>query len=826
MRMAPLVPITVAFAAGIALASWRQPAASVLILAGVSCGWIARRNRHPAARVGCLCGVWVCVGMLHAAVHPHVLTGEELPAIVPSHHLARLATDQPQRIALHGIVVRDPVALTASRRPADVTPTTEPPATPRDDEMIGQRTVVHASHLRLQGDWRCATGLVRVRLRTPRHALQYGDEVLLEGMLSRIPSPGNPGQFDARATLARQGVHAGMAVEPFDGMVRLRRHRGHPVIGTIIRFRHRLERSLREHLDHPHAELLRALLLGQRVALEPRLKRAFVETGTMHLVVVSGFNVGIIALLVEWLLRLAGMPRSWRLGAAACVLGGYWIVTGMQAPVTRATVMAWAVLAALWRDRVIHWPNVLAFAALVIVWVAPTQLWDPGFQLSFGAVASLLAFAAPCHARWQRWLPIRPARLRRYVSLSLAATCAIWVGLWPLLAWYFFLIAPVSILANLLLVPLISVVVAVGTPLVIIGALLPAVMQATAGWLTAWVDVMIACVLWCQSIPWGSWVIGRPSWALIAGYYALLVVSISRSHSWKQTAAWWLLGVNLWVWPSLAHRVMLARWLEVTILDVGHGDALVVRAPNRHTILIDAGTTAAGDAVVVPFLRLQGWSTLDALILTHPDADHLGGAIPVLEHVRVRRLLTNGFAAETPTARRVVQLAGTRGLAVGPLAAGSQLTGLADVEARVLHPPAEGIPGLPRSSNDNSLVLKLTIGQVSLLLCADVDEGGLPWLLRWDRALRATVLKVPHHGSDVGVRQSQLFDRVRPQVAVISVGRLHRLPQASVVRDLSKTGTQVLMTRDAGAVSFRTDGQRLWMKAYQEGNRWQELDVE
>ena len=278
----------------------------------------------------------------------------------------------------------------------------------------------------------------------------------------------------------------------------------------------------------------------------------------------------------------------------------------------------------------------------------------------------------------------------------------------------------------------------------------------------------------------------------------------------------WLVGLNLWLWGMVGLRGLHSRWLEVTILDVGHGDSIVIRTPNRQTLLVDTGTHEAGQYVVAPFLRFNGVQRLDAVVLTHPDEDHLGGAIPLVQQGYVRRLLTNGFTVKTPTAHQVLDLANAASLRSDRLAAGMQLTGLGGMEMMVLHPPPQFVPGTASSSNDNSLVIKVTKGAVSVLLCGDLEERGVPWLMRWGPQLRATILKVPHHGSALGQWQRRLFEQVHPELSVISVGRLHHLPAAGVLRDLESVNSRVYLTRDYGAVTVRTDGKQLLVKTYRQ----------
>ena len=533
----------------------------------------------------------------------------------------------------------------------------------------------------------------------------------------------------------------------------------------------------------------------------------------MHLLVISGFHVGIIAFLLALVLRLLGVPWRPRLLLVAVGLGIYCLLVGMRPPVMRATLMAWIVLGALAMDRVINWPNVLAAAALAILWVQPTQLLDPGFQLSFGAVLSLLVFAP----RWRRWVEpclgwVRPRWARRYMAMSISCTTAIWVGLWPALAWYFHLIAPVSMLANILVVPLVSLLVVCGTVTLLVGTVAPGVMPWMGLCVSFLLDAVVACVSWCQRLPGGCWYVGQPDGWILLGYYGVIALTLLRRRlGWSigRVLVCWLLAINVCVWTSVAIRHAASRWLRVEILDVGHGDSIVVRTPSGQTVLVDAGTQDAGRRRVVPYLRWAGIRVLDALIITHLDEDHLGGAIPVMEALQVRRLLTSGAQDDTMTFRRVEELADQHGVTRAVLQRGMSFGEGWGARIRVLHPFTGWVPGTKPGSNDNSVVLKLTKGDVSILLTGDLEEAGLPWLLAQSEELASTVLKVPHHGSALGAEAEAFLAAVRPELAIISVGRTHNLPAPATIEALEQVGARVLLTRRDGAVRVRTDGRRV-----------------
>lgn len=775
---APLVPIVLAFALGI------------LARACLPCGWLwplllgpigalgvfCRRDRWGVAAV---CVTWCCLGMLRA----HVWLRH------PEHGLAARVSSEPQQVQLYGEVADDPRQMR---------------------EAHGQCSwTMRLQDIRTEEGWRPIRG--RVRVASPRpQTVRYGDGVLLEGAWSSVPAPSNPGQYDWRAALARQRIHAVLHLHSSDAIVVLDHGQGRWWNALIYRLSDAWERLIRQNFRGRDAGLLLSLLLGERVALDEQLKRAFVETGTMHLLVISGCNVALVAGLLEFCFRLIGLPWRVRLLLTGMGLGAYCLLTGLQPPVVRATLMAWLVLGGLAFDRVISWPNLLAAAGLVMLLISPFQLFEPGFQLSFGAVWSLLLFARDWGNRLAKTLGwLRPAWLRAYLVVGVSTTSAVWVGLAPVLAWYFHLVSPVSILANLLIAPLMSALVSLGTAALLFGTWAGVVVRWSAGPLAWLLHATLWCVTWCQTLPGACIWVAHPSPWLLAGYYGLLAALMAGGRAKRKPVRMlicWMAGLTCWVWSGVVHQHLEARWLRVDVLDVGHGDCILVRTPRGHALLIDAGSEEAGRARVVPYLRFLGISTLDGLVLTHPDTDHLGGAIPVLEQLRVRRLLTNGVVDDTMSARRVERLAAQQGLRSGRIAAGDAMLGDGAVEIAVLHPPHGLVPGAEPASNDNSVVLKVRKGAISFLLTGDIEEAGVPWLMRDPRVRDTTVLKVPHHGSRLGEAGVQLFNAAHPLVAILSVGRLHHLPVPETMRALSRTGAMVLSTREQGAVQCKTDG--------------------
>ncbi len=775
---APLIGVTVAYALGIVLrltASLSPPAlGAAAVCAGA--GALARGRRGPRA---CALGLlWCCIGGLRTS----------LWVTQPAMTLQAIVPDDARPVGLHGVVL-DRLS---------------------DPSHLGSDTLVLAlRHRRTGGGWQPLRGRARVSVQAPRTAVRTGQRLVLEGRWTRVPARGNPGLYDLRAALGREGIQALVTVRPFDGIAVLPEpgHWGWPA--HLLALRRRWAARIDEAFDARHAALMHSLVLGRRVALEESLRDAFVQTGTMHLLVISGSHVAVMALALSWLLRLLGCGWRSRLALTAAALGAYAVLVGENPPVVRATVMAWMVLGAIAVDRTVRWGNLLAAAALVMLWINPAQLGDPSFQLSFGAVLSLLVFAN----RWRSLVAflgwVRPVWLRRYVALNVGCTTAVWVGLWPILAWYFFLVSPVSLVANLLVVPIVSALVVIGTAAVALGSVVPIALHALAPLIVLGLDALAACVRGCQRIPGSFFYLGQPPWWVVGGYYGLLGLSVLGPRLGlrrTQLVAAWLIGCNLWVWALAIEAAAATQRLRLHLLDVGHGDSLLLQGPGGQTLLVDAGTEEAGRRVVLPTLHRLGIRRLDALILTHLDADHIGGALPLLEALPIKRLLTNGARDDTMTCRRLERMVAQRRIPHETVRAGMRWRDARGCELEIEHPPEGLVPGTPAAANDNSVVLAVRLGRVRILLTGDLDEAGVPALLQAGRPLRATVLKVPHHGSALGAWTETFLNATHPALALISVGRRPGLPADETLRALARMGVRILMTRDAGAIRLETDG--------------------
>jgi len=737
VRAWPLVPLTVAFAGGIAAA----PAASLTgactvgaVAVGVG-GALLGLARPTAATAAVLLAVGA-VGVLRGLAPP-----------APADHVSRLALPREARVEAR--LVDEPTRWTAERA----------------------RLLVETQRV----DDTPRSGTLQLTAYGPLPALAAGQRISVDARLDRPLGFRNPGTFDHAERLLRHGITAvgtvrAERITPLD--VR------EPAWPTRIR-RHAVT-AMREALPPTSAALLAGLLLGERTELPADVDAAFRRAGVYHVLAVSGSNVALVASTVWALLTLARAPRRIAALGALLVVVGFAAVVGAQPSVLRAALMAVLVLLALLLERDAAVLNSLALAAVVILALRPADLHDPGFQLSFAATAGIVLTPLP----------------RRRATAALAVSAAAQLAVLPISLVHFNQLSTIGVVANLAVVPLAGIATVLG-----LAALTAGLVSATlSGWLfdAAWPVLLLlrGAVAAAAAVPGAVIHLPAPGPGAIGAYVTAVALGLLAWHR-RDThrrlarglaaAAGVLLVASALatVWPAL--RPADGR-LRVTVLDVGQGDAIVIEGPDGQALLVDAGAGGpyrldAGERVVAPFLWNRGVLRLQAVVVTHADADHAGGIPAIRDRFTVRQPWDGSG---------------------GPLALGGAIvTPLATVG---------------ESRNDGARVLRVEFGLASVLLASDVEAAGEQALLASGAPLAATVLKVPHHGSRTSSSPA-LLNAVRPSLAIISVGarNAYRHPDPAVLGRLAAAGATIYRTDRDGAILLETDGRTLAVTRWASG---------
>jgi competence protein ComEC len=601
--------------------------------------------------------------------------------------------------------------------------------------------------------------------------------------------------YDESAYLRHKGVHSVLTAKTY----RVTGRRG-GLSGVADRLRAVLARSIAPGLEGERRALIAGIVLGEDEELAPDLRDRFRASGLYHLLAVSGQNVAYVVagvLLAAW---LAGFPR-WlaHVGALAAVLG-YVAAVGWQPSVVRAGVagslasLAW--LAARPRDR---WYFALVGAAVLLAW--NPALLDPGFQLSFVAVAAIFLLVPRIERRLDGY-PL-PRMLVGVVALSVG--CGIATA--PILWLRFGAVSVVSVIANALAAPVVAPILGLGLGAAAIGGVLPGAAHALA-WVNGWLAAYLA---WCArtigGLPFAQVHSGKvlAGVAAAAGAALLLrmvpgrrrrvVLGCAATVAAAAAALVWLL------WPRPTHvEPVPPGALRVTFLDVGQGDSVLLQVP-EGAVLVDEGPP---EARVDRQIDRLGVSRLAALVLTHPERDHIGGAAAVLRKVAVGLVLDPRQEKKSTYETEALEVAAEDHVEVVTARRGQEFQ-LGHLELRVLWPDGAAPPGA--NPNDYAIVLLASFGDVDVLLTADAESNVTGRL----RLPPVEVLKVAHHGSsDDGL--GPLLEHLDPTVAVISVGRGNDYshPTPSTLAALaSMPATAVYRTDRDGAVVVETDGRRV-----------------
>lgn len=638
------------------------------------------------------------------------------------------------------------------------------------------------------------------------HAAQRvepGDRVVVRGRLAPLDEARNPGEPSPHAIGRAEGIGGELG-----GTIIARAPPDPRDVRTWApRARAALAARLRGVLREPEATIVAGALWGERGALPAELRDDFQATGTVHVLVTAGLHLGVLAGVVLALLRLCALPRAAAaLAAIPCVAGYAWL-TGAHLPSQRAAVMiSVALLARACGARAGSW-NTLALAALAVAALWPAAVASVSFALSFSCVAAIVLFARPLERALAR--VALPDRVREALALTIATQA----GVWPLSAATFGTIAPYAIAANALVVPATAVALVAGAA-TLACAHLP-VLGAAAAALTAFdVDAMLRIVTLIAALPGARVTVAPPPVLAIVAYDAAALLAGALLVRRPRRAAL-LLAVASALVLMTTLRLPDGR-LTITMLDVGQADGIVIRTPRGHVVLIDSGgrlergSTVAGaspaevvgERVVLAYLRRQGVRDVSLLVNTHPHGDHVGGFPVVVRSLHVDAIADSGQRYGGRAFNDGMREAAMHRVPVRIARCGDRWSTDDGVSLAVLSPCGALFTDGKNDVNENSLVVMLQYGAFRMLFTGDAGFETESRLLRDGVDLRATVLKVGHHGSAYASGPAFL-DAVRPRLAVISVGR-HNLfghPARSTVRALETAGAAVYRTDRCGAIT-------------------------
>ena len=677
------------------------------------------------------------------------------------------------------------------------------------------------------------SGNILLTVRDRKTDLRYGDRVRFITKLYQPRPATNPGSFDYRRFLSFQDIWVTGYVNQAVEVVRMAEGQGNPFFHFVERGREKIRTFLDRNTSPEYGGIMKALVLGERGDISRELNEKFIVSGVNHILSISGLHVALVAAFffgaTRFLIRLfpplllhLHLNKTSALVAIVPVIF-YTFIAGMGVAAVRSTIMTLSFLLALLLDREKDLYDALFLAAFLILVAAPAALFDVSFQLSFLAVFAMLylvprflEIAAPLK-KWadeQSW-PKR--KIAAYVGASLLTSAAAILGTGPLVGLYFNRISVVGFLANLLLVPLMGLG---NTLLSLLTALLVFLSSPLALILTEvnvpLLRLSVGLVDFFSRWPLASYRIATPSWTEIFLFYGAIGCA---SNLKRRPKAIYLLAVLIGIFIVVQVYDSRSRGktdrLEVAFLDVGQGDAAVVRFPGGKVMVIDAGGTPdgsfdPGERIVAPYLWQCKIKRIDFLVNTHYHPDHLQGLFFLLDNFEVDRVWVNGDPeTDFSAAERFLLSAGDR---VRAMSREDRAVEIGGTRLEFLHPPRAQRDFW---GNSASLVLRLTYGLHGFLFCGDIEGLAEEEILKRNSDLISTVLKAPHHGSKTS-NSSKFVESTRPKFAVFTVraGGRSRLPNPEVLERYEAIGTKILRTDRDGAIFFETNGKDFQLKTY------------
>ncbi len=627
----------------------------------------------------------------------------------------------------------------------------------------------------------------------------------------------DPGVPDGRLALARKGVSVVGSVK--SGALVEVRARGTAITEAGARVRELAREAVRRYVgryDAQSAAIVIAILIGDRVGLDDEVQRRLQEAGTYHVIAISGGNIAILAGVILWLLRVAGAGHRTGSVVTMGALIAYAGLVGGGASVVRATVMAVIYLMARQADHRSTPLNALAVTGALILLATPEAVVDVAFWLTFGATLGIL-MGASLGASWPRagWLRVP-------LALLWTSVCAE-VALFPVAARVFARVTFAGLALNFVAIPLMGVAQVAGMVTVPVSWVWPRAADACGFLAYLGATGLVRSAALVDVLPWLCYRLPPPHWIPMAGYYVSWAVWLAARHGspgstrgarrWRRVRLLGMLGVAVCgAWILIEPVTLVAPGvcgrLRVTVLDVGHGDAILVQLPDRRSLLVDTGGSLGASAfdiggrIVAPALWALGTRRLHALVLTHGDPDHVGGAASVVRDFRPREIWEGVPVLNLKPMLALKQQADAARIVWRPRRAGDAVR-LGDVTIRVWHPPAPDWER-PRVRNDDSIVMELRYGRVSVVLPGDIGRDVERALASQIEPAALRVLKVPHHGSSTS-SSSELVAALKPDLVVLSAGTTTRVSD-DVLRRYRDAGATLYRTDVHGAVTLETDG--------------------
>ena len=659
------------------------------------------------------------------------------------------------------------------------------------------------------------------------NSLREGMHVRLEGMLVLPELPRNPGQFNRR--IYESGKKIDFYLEN-PTVLEVKEQRS-GVREVVEIWKTEMMNRCEKIYQDEEAGILEAMLFGEKSELSGDIKELYQAAGISHVLVISGLHISLLALAVAGILRRLGFPMPVWVMLSVGVLAGYGILIGQPTTAVRALLMFFVLQGARLLGRSYDLLSALAFSGILMLLDNPDLILDGGCRLSFCAVIGVGWYVSEKNKIF-RSIGEKEKRKNRgkggkgssagAILENIRAGWYLWLFTLPVMLDTFYQVSVVGILWNLVAIPLLPVIIASGGLGVVLAGwniFLGSLAGSPAyGMLQLYQEIGNIS----EKLPVGMWTPGQPSKPVIAGYYLVIFLLVLVEKQLIKREKRWKIIPGMELCSMLLLLLLMAHpWQQrekITFLDVGQGDASLLQSGGQ-TLLLDGGSTSqknVGIYVILPYIKQQGISCLEAVVLTHTDQDHINGVIEVLEEgkkgwLTVKNLMYPYWMEGTEQGKQLKKLAEEAGASCRKIRAGDRLT-IGKAEAVVLYPKEQEKIAEP---NAGSLVLFWKWEGVRAMFTGDLPEEKERELLQ--NLPACEILQVGHHGSATSTCR-EFLEQVQPSLAVISCAMKNRYghPSPDTVDRLKKTGCEIRYTMRSGAITIRKRGREILVTEYLE----------
>ncbi len=684
------------------------------------------------------------------------------------------------------------------------------------------------------------SGRILVTGRAEESNIYLGDQIAFSGKIRDISSFSNPGGFDYRRHMAFQSVWCSVYIRK-NSLSRLEDNPEQGFSRWLENFRIRTAELIRKNSPEDAGTVLPALLIGYKNSISANLRSLFSQAGIAHILAISGLHMGMIAAFSFAVFLWAGyriLPgkqfddiRYWAAFFSLIPMIAYAMISGLSPATQRALIMGTVCIAALLLNKNQDSFNTLSIAAMLILIIHPPTLFSLSFQLSFAAVTAIV-FGLSLNSHPEK--EIRNPVIRYSIATMKSSFFAI-MGTMPLTMCYFNQISFTGLISNLIFIPLIGFLI---LPLGLSAVFLSLFSMAAAEQLiqiTAFIlSHAIAMLPFFANLPLSSMKTFTPSvWETVLYYllfWAACILISSEKKLRKYAFTVLILTVSALTGDVIywMHQRFWHKDLKITVIDVGQGSSALVEFPGGKTMLIDGGgfydpsAFDVGGAVVAPFLWQKKIMSVDTLVLSHPEGDHMNGLFYIARQFAVRELWNTGAGTDSENYKYFMETVRKAHIDVPDFSHMPRSGDISGVKTEILWPPADVAQKQEkelwlRKYNNTSLTVRLSLGDFSILFPGDMEAAAEEELVKtWGKNLRSTVLVAPHHGC--GTSSSAVFlDSVLPETVIVSAGWQNRFncPRPEVMNRYTERGCRIYRTDMQGAVSISTEeGKETEIRAY------------